>query len=365
MMRPITINGKFYSGSLNGVHRVADRLIRELDRGLAALPAAHRPLARLHVPRERSRTPHLSAIEVIEEPRGHTQFWEQAILPARARGAVLLCLCNLSPLLHPRTLLLLHDVQFMLRGNNVALRQHLGYNLLVPHMARASHRVLTVSQYSRATLDLMRLSSLEHTAVMHNGVDHMLEAIPESGYVERLGLIRNRFAVMFGSRHAYKNGGVVLEAFRQPELANYRLVLVGEDSPNDHRLLPPNILALGRISDAAVAALYAQATCLLCPSRTEGFGLPPLEAMLLGCPAVVAPAGALPEICRDAVLYADVDSPLEWSSATRLLAEDGALRARKIIEGRARAENFTWGRAGAVLLKETLALCGDNSRERG
>ena len=57
---------------------------------------------------------------------------------------------------------------------------------------------------------------------------------------------------------------------------------------------------------ASLRALYAGAACLAIPSLDEGFGLPAVEAMAVGCPVVAARAGALPEICRgDAAVLVD------------------------------------------------------------
>jgi len=83
-IRPIYFNGKFYAGVLNGVHRVADRLIREVDRRLAEMPAGERPEATLLLPSNRQWEPKLKTIKMVEEARGHTQLWEQFILPRRA-----------------------------------------------------------------------------------------------------------------------------------------------------------------------------------------------------------------------------------------------------------------------------------------
>ena len=94
----------------------------------------------------------------------------------------------------------------------------------------------------------------------------------------------------------------------------------------------------------------ASALCFAMPSLTEGFGLPPLEAMALGCPAVVAPCGALPEVCGDAALYAAPDQPGQWQAAITSLAADPALRARLAGRGREHAQAMTWERAGDTLM---------------
>jgi hypothetical protein len=67
----------------------------------------------------------------------------------------------------------------------------------------------------------------------------------------------------------------------------------------------------------------------------------------------------MPEICRDAACYADIDDASEWVSAIRLLRDDSAFRRQKIASGRKRAGEFTWARAGSKLLDLALSLAGE------
>lgn len=356
-MRPIVFNGKFYAGGLNGVHRVADRLIRECDALLAAMPAQHRPCARLLLPERRQWQPELRAITLEPVARADRQTWEQIGLPAAARNAVIVNLANLAPIRARRQVLLLHDAQFLFPDSGYPLRQRLGYRWLAPVMARRSATVLTVSDYSRQMLDLLGVAPRARSAVLYNGGDHILETPADRGALGRLGLTPRGYALMFGSPKGYKNNRIVFDAFAT-RLAPIRLVVIGasRDALTAAGLTAPaGTLFAGRCDDAVLRALYENAHCLLVPSRTEGFGLPPIEAMLCGCPAIVTPAGALPEICRDAALYADVDDPESWRAAIRALDRSG-VRDVKLALGRERAAHFTWARAGRDLLGHIMRL---------
>ena len=77
--------------------------------------------------------------------------------------------------------------------------------------------------------------------------------------------------------------------------------------------------------------------------------------MACGCPAVVAPAGAIPEVCRDAVSYADIDDPSAWAFEILKLRDDLTHRDQKIRAGLARAADFTWANAGLRLFQMLLA----------
>ncbi len=366
MTRPIVFNGKFYSGTLNGVHRVADRLIREVDRLLGELPPARRTDARLFLPKRRSWTPELHSIALVEQTLGHTQLWEQCVLPVRARRAVIVNLCNLAPLLARNNVLLLHDAQFLFPDSSYPLRRQWGHRILTPAMMRGSAGALTVSQYSRQIIDLTGICPRDRVSVLYNGADHILDVVAAPDALDRYELAGGSYVLMFGSTKRYKNVQVVFEAFRSAALGDLRLVIVGEGEA-DHvaaRIVPPpNAMFIGRIGDDVLRGLYEKAVCLAMPSRTEGFGLPPLEAMRLGCPALVAPAGAMPEIYRDAVRYADVDDPEDWVEGIRALADDKAYRRAKVEAGLHRAAEFTWARAGSRLLEIVLALAADGSHD--
>src|SRR5688500_996704 len=97
----------------------------------------------------------------------------------------------------------------------------------------------------------------------------------------------------------HKNHDRLFEAFallrqERPEL---RLVLTG----GGHRpATQPGVEVRGLVSDDELVSLYRRAAALVFPSRYEGFGVPPLEAMACGCPVAAARAGSLPEVCGDA-----------------------------------------------------------------
>jgi glycosyltransferase involved in cell wall biosynthesis len=100
--------------------------------------------------------------------------------------------------------------------------------------------------------------------------------------------------------------------------------------------------SLGRLDDADLAVVLSRATALVAPSRSEGFGLPVVEAMAHGVPVVVSDAPALVEVGGDAVLVAPVGDPAALAAATARIVADPALRGRMSAMGRARAADFTW-----------------------
>jgi len=148
-----------------------------------------------------------------------------------------------------------------------------------------------------------------------------------------------------------------------------RLIVTGSS-----RHAPPPLLALlneglhrgcvelaGYVDDRALAGLYAGALALVYPSRYEGFGMPPLEAMTIGCPVIATRSTSIPEVCGDAAYYVDPWSERGLAEALRVFEQDGDLRMRFGRDGMRRAAAFSWRRAAETFV-HVLEECADGSR---
>lgn len=99
---------------------------------------------------------------------------------------------------------------------------------------------------------------------------------------------------------------------------------------------------LGYVSDEALATLMHESRGLLYLSRSEGFGLPPLEAMTQGCPVITTALTAIPEVCGQAVLYVDPDDLEQVQQAILQLEENAPLRMELIQKGLKQVQQFSW-----------------------
>lgn len=113
-----------------------------------------------------------------------------------------------------------------------------------------------------------------------------------------------------------------------------------------------HVRELGYVPDRELVTLLQGALALVYPSRYEGFGLPPLEAMHVGCPVITTSRTSIPEVCGEAALYIDPGDGGEFGEALVAVENDAALRARLREAGFCQARKFTWKKAATKFLGE-------------
>jgi glycosyltransferase involved in cell wall biosynthesis len=294
------------------------------------------------------RLPALGGYQVIRPPAalshraGHA--WEQALLPARARGSrLLLNPANLAPIAFPRNAVIIHDAA-VLREPAWYSRGYASWQrLILPRVAKGARLVITVSEFSR--VELRELLNVD-AHVVPGGVDERFrpDADPEPARAA-LGLARP-YVLTVASRTARKNLASLTATARRLAPHGIELVAAGGGRPQFRQDAGASaVRALGHVPDEHLPGLYAGASAFVLPSWHEGFGLTCLEAMACGVPVVAARAGALPETCAQAARYADPFDHEDIADQVQAALGDDALRAA----GPARAARFTWDRTAREL----------------
>lgn len=334
--------------------------------------------ARLLVPALRALDPTL-AIDLLAGPlaprlggRGENVrklLWEQAGAPLLAHGrrADLLHVPYWAPPLASATpvVVTVHDVIPALLPEYRGSRLVQAYTRLVRATTRRAARVLVDSECSKR--DLVRLTSIpaERVDVVPLAADpryRPLDAATAQQKCRDRWRLAGPFLLYIGGNDVRKNVPTLLRAWADaaPALPDHTLVLAGShraeppffpDLPALARELGlPRVRFLGRVSDNEQQALLSACTAFVWPSRYEGFGLPPLEAMQCGAPVLSSAASSLPEVVGDAGLLFDPDDGAALSRLLVQVASDDALRARLRAAGLAQAGRFTWERTAALTL---------------
>lgn len=363
--RIVFINGKFMAQQVTGVQRYAAQILEAADALLSKGDwQAHCRLVLL-VPSERLQAlPSYRSIETREVRSGRLHAWEQLRMPWAARGAMLLNLAGSAPLLKFGQVCTFHDTAVFDVPGAYSPMFVRWYRLLFSVQARLSRRLLTVSEFSRERICRHLGVSPDKVGVVHGAADHMRTLTGQPDVLGKLGVEPGRYFLAVGSANPTKNFSRLIAAFAGMPQPDARLVVVGgnneavfSSSGGDIARDDRRIIRAGRLSDVELKALYTHARAYVFPSIYEGFGLPPLEAMLCGCPVIAAHAASIPEICGPAAGYF---APLSVDSIRQALEKamrDDAWLDELRAAGLRRAEMFNWDNSARGLLRE-LALLG-------
>ena len=226
--------------------------------------------------------------------------------------------------------------------------------------ARAD-RILCISENSRR--DLLQFYRVDErkTEVIYQGFAPLSASEDAAAelllWIAEKELVGRPFLLYVGSRPAYKNFSLVLEALVRQRNPDLWLLAIGGGNftvEEHHRIdqmgLRHRVRLLPYASDGQLAAAYRAACLFVYPSLYEGFGFPPLEAMSAGCPALVSGTSAMPEICGDAAFYFDPTRVEELTSLTGELLADERLRLSKKAAGEARISLYSWEKTAAATL---------------
>jgi glycosyltransferase involved in cell wall biosynthesis len=253
---------------------------------------------------------------------------------------------DVIPWIHPRpSVLTIHDLRSMAGGAVLGRGQAAYLRMAVPRSVRASRIVMTPTEFvRREVIDRFSVDPAR-VAVVSAPVPRMAPsattALEPDGPYFLYPAITNR----------HKNHRTLLDAFAKvvADRPDVRLILTGTPGNADRDVgdeirrlgLEGQVVRAGRLADPAFDRLLADAVALVYPSTYEGFGLPLMEAMALGCPVVASATTALPEVVGDAGMLIDPHDVDGWTEAMIRLLDDEGLRDRAIAAGKARVASRT------------------------
>jgi glycosyltransferase involved in cell wall biosynthesis len=338
-MSELVINGRFSLQEMTGIQRVGQAITARL------------------------RTPH-----VIIGPKsssggmaGHA--WEQTILPLKAGGRLIWSSGNMGPIMAGSQIVTIHDVAAIdhpewFSPNFVRL-----YGSLWPVLARRAKQIVTVSHFSKERISEVLNIPRSKIEVVWNGVSESFKPASRPAIesaTASLGLAGRPYFATLSTIEPRKNLKLVMQAWAlaKPSLPPDMVLLVigsiGSEAvfgtPAMHEWVgTEGVFFSGYVTEEMLPPLLSGAHGVLYPSTYEGFGLPVLEAMACGVPAVTTRLTSLPEVGGEAALYVDAEDPRDLAKMLINLVSSENLRCERSAMGLARARLFTWDQAAAKM----------------
>ncbi len=342
----ILVDGEVFQHTQTGVAKVTRGLYGALLRGGGSLEVDF-------VCRRGSLAVPPPGVSSIPVPAGiPTRLWRSVVVPMiclHRRPDVVHYPWNgrVGPFLSPLVVTTIHDVLPLIIPRYFAdEEEEVRYRTAMSRDIARSHIIVTDSEFSRNEIQRHFHPSVEPVVVSPATDIAQVKADDERDY-------RDKYFLYVGGYDRRKGVEELLRVFREGHSSRklqQRLILTGE--PGHVTEACTKLIREGRergmieergyVDEAQLAALYRHATALVYPSRYEGFGLPPLEAMALGCPVVTTSGTSLREVCGDAAVYIDPADTAAFLDVLCILEGDADFRRDLIQRGLRQARHFSW-----------------------
>lgn len=265
---------------------------------------------------------------------------------------------------HAKSVITVHDLAFLLFPDFLT-RPSARYYSRVDIAAHKADHIIAVSESTKR--DTVRLLGVpeEKITVIPEAAHPIFAPITSPEPLERIRTrykLPEEFILFVGTIEPRKNLPALVNAYRRLRdnyKSNVALVIVGQrgwlyeelDQMLEEMNIQDSVRFLGGVPNEELVYLYNAAKIFAFPSRYEGFGLPPLEAMACGTPVVTSNVSSLPEVVGDAALLVDPEDIDGLAVAMwRLLSEEN-LRRELRAKGLKRAQTFSWERAARATLQ--------------
>ncbi len=224
------------------------------------------------------------------------------------------------------------------------LIKKMGYSVVIKNAIVKSKKILVPSKATKQEI-------LDHYAVGDDKVHITPEGV-DTDIIHFKPVIfkeKNPYFLYVGNAYPHKNVERLIDAFqifseKHPE---YILRLVGKKDFFYKRLIEkvktPNVEFMGYVNDSDLAKLYKYSRATFVPSLMEGFGLPALEAMAVGCLVVASDIPAFREVCSSSAIYFDPNNRTQMKDIFKnILSMSENKKEVYITKGKNQAKKFSW-----------------------
>jgi glycosyltransferase involved in cell wall biosynthesis len=250
------------------------------------------------------------AVRKVGVLTGHA--WEQVELPFYSFRGVLFTPGGGAPLMHPKNIVTIHDAAVFAAPAGYSYLYRKWYAFIYRVLCRSAMHILTVSNFSKRELIQWCGAKPSKITVTYLGSEHA-KAIPaDNSILQRHNLRRYGYVLAVSSRNPNKNFSGLISALQYLATSEIEVAIAGKTLSRVFKqtsIESSVVKDLGYVTDQELRSLYENAGCFVFPSLYEGFGLPPLEALALGCPSVVGNVASMPEIFDGMALFCDPHDP--------------------------------------------------------
>lgn len=274
--------------------------------------------------------------------------WQQVTLP-KVEGDLLWGPHGTLPIASRRAAIAtVHDLSSITMPEKHRLKTIVSFNLFIGRSLELAERVACVS--AKVADETIRGFGVPASkiAIVPNGVDDYFSP----------GGAEGDYVLFTGTLEPRKGLDDLLAAWRSLPAPRPRLVLCGGAGWRTSIADEEGVETTGYVTRERLRELYRHALAFVYPSRYEGFGIPPLEAMACGAPVIATRTGAVEEFAGDAALLVKPGDREALRGALRRILSDAALRQELRMRGPVAAAGWRWERAASRMAELIREVAG-------
>ncbi len=272
---------------------------------------------------------------------------------------------NVIPLTYPKTsVITVHDLAIYKKPEWFPRGQKFSTKLLVPRSLKKADQIIAVSRATKR--DIIKLFKIkpEKIKIVYEGVGMKKIKEGKKPDIFKKYRLKNKYIIFLGTIEPRKNLVGLINAYskliKKKKFENYDLVLAGAEGWKYDQIfktiekngLGDRVKFLGYVSHNEKIDLMKRAEIFVFPSFYEGFGLPLLEAISLGVPAISSSISSMPEVAGKSVIYINPESEEAILKAMVKILSSSKLRKKMKLLGIEQARGFDWDKCA----KETIKI---------
>ncbi len=267
--------------------------------------------------------------------------------------------------------LVIHDLAFLHYPTFIKKSHLFFYKRYTPKFLEKASSVATVSQFSKK--DIIEKYGVDAARI--NVVYSAAKELFKPADWQSKQAVRDEFTngknyfIYVGSIHPRKNPTALLKAFsifKKRQKSDWKLVIAGRAAWHSKAFIDSlgtykyrdDLVVTGYVNETKLERLISAAYALVYPSFFEGFGVPVLEAMQAGVPAITSAGSAMQEIAGDGALYADPESYQDIAEKMMLIYKDETLRNNLVEKGLATARAYSWDKTATLMWQSIEKAAG-------
>jgi glycosyltransferase involved in cell wall biosynthesis len=258
--------------------------------------------------------------------------------------------------------LVVHDLAFEHRPEDVTKFGLKWYKKYVPLYVEKAGRIATVSEFSKADIIERYNADASRIDVVYNGSNSIYEPVNDywKNETRKVYTQGKDYFIFVGAIQPRKNLINLFKAFdefKSTDQKNIKLVIVGRKAWHTNEIFgvyqnmkfKEDVIFTGRVSTMELKNLLGSALALTYVAFFEGFGIPIIEAQACGIPVITSNTSSMPEASGKAALLVDPYSHQDIANAMKKIASDGKLRNELIELGNINVKRFSWDKTADKL----------------